>query len=158
MLNHSPEAGCAFTYDDTDEPPSFVVELPDGKKAGEMLRTPESGEQLWLDYGAQTSEELWLMYGFVPSKPTPHDSATLTGAYAEADVDGAPGDAAMMEEKRERCRQLVRKMSRQAGYNFIVGTDGSKGAHLAFLGAVALRKGSGDVHMWCARRRSARPL
>ena len=36
----------------------------------------------------------------------------------------------------------MRKMSRQAGYNFIVGTDGSKGAHLAFLGAMALRRAS----------------
>ena len=52
------------TYDDTDEPPSFVVELPEGKG----LEPPASGEQLWLDYGAQTSEELWLMYGFVPLK------------------------------------------------------------------------------------------
>jgi hypothetical protein len=100
VLNHSPETGCEFTYDDTDEPPSFVVELPDGKKAGEMPRTPGSGEQLWLDYGAQTSEELWLMYGFVPSKPTPHDRAILVGAYADVDVQGAPGDEEMMEEKR----------------------------------------------------------
>lgn len=96
MLNHSPEAGCAFTYDDTDEPPSFVVELPEGKG----LEPPASGEQLWLDYGAQTSEELWLMYGFVPSRPSPHDRVSLLGAYGSADLEGMLGDEAMLEEKR----------------------------------------------------------
>ena len=78
----------------------------------------------------------------------PPSAASEADAEERAQAAEALLFEAMMEEKRERCRQLVRKMSRQAGYNFIVWTDGSKGAHLAFLGAVALRKGSGDVHMW----------
>ena len=88
----------------------------------------------------------------------PPSAASEADAEERAQAAEALLFEAMMEEKRERCRQLVRKMSRQAGYNFIVGTDGSKGAHLAFLGAVALRKGSGDVHMWCARRSARRDL
>ena len=52
-----------------------------------------------------------------------------------------------MEDHRARCRMLVRQMSRQSGFNFIVATDGSAGAHLAFLGAMALRKGEGCVQM-----------
>ena len=92
-----------------------------------------------------------------------HERRVL-GAIVNADVESpAPiaalpaeppaGDAAPepteeeMQGHRERCQMLVRQMSRQAGFNFVVATDGSKGAHLAFLGAMALRKGEGCVQM-----------
>ena len=100
MLNHNPrDADCTFTYDDTDDPPSFVVEL---KKAesGEAPRAPPTvGTQLWLDYGPQTSEELLLMYGFVPAAPTPYDCVALEGAYTPADAAAMPGGDAEREEK-----------------------------------------------------------
>lgn len=101
FLNCSPGRGCTFTFDPTDEPPSFVVELP----AGEARPAP--GEQLFLDYGRQTSEELALMYGFVPREPTSHDVIELTGAFSPEDLASAPGDNAMREEKEallQSCR------------------------------------------------------
>ena len=54
----------------------------------------------------------------------PPSAASEADAEERAQAAEALLFEAMMEEKRERCRQLVRKMSRQAGYNFIVGTDG----------------------------------
>ena len=80
FLNCSPGVGCSFTYDDTDEPPSFVIELVGGEAP------PPVGQQIFLDYGPQTSEELLLMYGFVPSGPTPSDVISLVGAYTPADL------------------------------------------------------------------------
>ena len=65
---------------DTDEPPSFIVELKPGQDMGGAGGAPIVGQQLWLDYGEQSSDELMLMYGFVPSGPTPHDRISLEGA------------------------------------------------------------------------------
>ena len=74
-----------------------------------------------------------------PAAPAPVAEAPAAAPEEAADP-AAAAEAAAFEAKRERCRKLVRKMARQAGHHFIVGTDGSKGAHLAFLGAMALRK------------------
>ena len=104
MLNNAPGAGCDFTYDETDEPPSFLVELPEGGSA------PAVGQQLYLDYGPQTSEELLLMYGFVPAQPTAADVVGLSGAVTAADLAAAPGDEAMREEKAQllaSCRYMA---------------------------------------------------
>lgn len=87
LLNSNPAAPtCSFTYDDTDVPPSFAVDL----LAPAVERPlPAVGTEVFLDYGPQTSEELLLMYGFVPPVPTPSDSVTLLGAYAPEDLVAA---------------------------------------------------------------------
>lgn len=88
LLNSNPTAPtCSFTYDDTDVPPSFAVDLL--APAVERPLPAVGTEQVFLDYGPQTSEELLLMYGFVPPVPTPCDSITLLGAYAPEDLAAA---------------------------------------------------------------------
>ena len=77
---------------------------------------------------------------------SPAPIAALPAEPPAGDDAPEPTEAAM-EGHRARCRMLVRQMSRQSGFNFIVATDGSAGAHLAFLGAMALRKGEGCVQM-----------
>lgn len=42
MLNCQPGAGCTFTFDETDDPPSYLVELTEGAEA------PPPGAQLYL--------------------------------------------------------------------------------------------------------------
>ena len=101
MLNHSPrDPDCGFSYDDTDDPPSFIVELKEPKGDEPPRARPQVGAQIWLDYGPQTSEELLLMYGFVPTSPTPFDCIALEGAYTQADVAAMPGDVTVLDEKR----------------------------------------------------------
>ena len=98
FLNHAGD-GCAFTYDEKDDPPSFIIEL----KEGDEVRAPSPKQQLHLDYGDKTCEELWLMYGFVPDAPTPYDAVTLDGAYSDEDVaamEAADAPSDMLEEKR----------------------------------------------------------
>ena len=142
---------------------SSAANTPDQQKFYNSLR-PESGDGAkprWsLTRKTSSKKTRIAAYAAAEAPEAAPAEASARAAAAEPPSAASEADAeeraqaaeallfeAMMEEKRERCRQLVRKMSRQAGYNFIVGTDGSKGAHLAFLGAVALRKGSGDVHM-----------
>ena len=128
MLNHSPRhPGCAFSYDDSEEPPCFVVQLmqPDGTTGGEASQSGEVGvdvgSQLWLDYGPVSSDELLLMYGFVPSAPTPHDSVELEGAYTPADLEAAPGSDATLDAKRA----LLASCRYAAPRSFCVRADGN---------------------------------
>ena len=57
FLNCSPGRGCTFTFDPTDEPPSFVVESSPCEAA------PSLGEQLFLDYGKQVCGEVGVGEG-----------------------------------------------------------------------------------------------
>ena len=130
MLNHNPLASCGFTYDDSEEPACFIV----GVKGEHALLAPEgpsgqappktllqSGSQVWLDYGAQSSEELLLMYGFVPDAPTPHDTIELEGAYTPLDMKAASGDANMREEKEA----LLTSCRYDPPRTFLLGSAGS---------------------------------
>ena len=99
VFNHSPDhPDCSFTYDDSDDPPSFVVELKGPSSAATASYTassgapaatasggaPAVGAQLWLDYGPQCSEELLLMY--VTSCPvTSHHIAPHRTASQDSD-------------------------------------------------------------------------
>jgi len=92
MLNHN-ESGCAFRYD--DETDSFSVTL------GQPVMP---GEQVTLNYGGAdgvTSLDMLLTYGFVPKEPARLDTIELEGAFSLQDWDAAPGDAAMLEEKKQ---------------------------------------------------------
>lgn len=91
-MNHDEQLGCGFTYD--EESDCFVVEWL------ALARPPAAGEPIFLDYGTKSSEELFLMYGFVPSTPTRYDSWPLEGAYVKEDWERAPGDEAMLKEKK----------------------------------------------------------
>lgn len=87
-----------------------------------------------------------------------HNISFSDGDSADSFIDEAASVAVhlaaareeWLQEARARARALTQTLRQSEGgfLDFIVGTDGSPGAHLAFLGACALRRGAGNVHVW----------